>query len=209
MNALAEAEMREHPLLFSAPMVQAVLDGRKTQTRRIVPVPEIEFYDGYAPNGDVRWSTRTQPTGTNVIRNRYGARGDRLWVKETWGLASTGGWTCDPCVTYRVDGVQRLVDPKQLIEAGYKHHDGWRPSIFMYRCLSRIDLEVTAVRVERLQTLTRDDAIAEGCPPQKWYRVDGGPEHWFKTLWNNLNGERATWKSNPWVWVVSFKRVRP
>ncbi len=85
----------------------------------------------------------------------------------------------------------------------------WKPSIHMPRWASRITLEIAEVRVQRLQDISEDDAIAEGCPAQPWYRVPAGPVKWFSTLWNDINGDRGSWKSNPWVWSLTFSRVTP
>jgi hypothetical protein len=180
--------VKERPILFSGPMVRAILDGQKTQTRRIVkPQPSIE---GQEPH---------------LVRCPYGVPGDRLWVRETWG---EGGMTKpgDPA-SYAADWPDAGAIRK------------WRPSIHMPRWASRIDLEVTAVRVERLQAITEEDARAEGAA----HRIARGGDlsgalegetpiqhvaH-FRDLWDSINGERTPWASNPWVWVVSFKRVRP
>jgi hypothetical protein len=194
--------MRERPILFSALMVRAILAGRKTQTRRLVTVPwrgsqralpyepyyvdsdgELLFCDEY---GDYHPIERAHPP--------YAEVGDRLWVKETHARGTmTGG---APWVRYRAD-----VESAHMIAS-----DGsliaWRPSIHMPRWASRITLEVTGVRVERLQTIGASDAQAEGVDA----RLDLATQS-FSWLWDSINGKRAAWASNPWVWVVEFRRV--
>ncbi len=190
---------REKPILMSAPMVRALLAGKKTQTRRLVTLPDGVEFDGYAPNGDVCASTANEPTGTRLIRNKYGAPGDRLWVRETWAWLTGNGKR----LVYRADA-----DPP-MTSGGTESVPGmrWTPSIFMRRAQSRITLEVTSVRVERLNDISEEDARAEGVAP---LQMDHGlfvPS--FHGLWDSINGERAPWDANPWVWVVSFERVTP
>jgi hypothetical protein len=209
------SQIKERPILFSAPMVRAVLDGRKTVTRRPVKVQprsraDIGSYGKGQPfilNPDV---TKRNPECP------FGNPGDRLWVRETW--------YCDHNEVMR--GPYLKPDDLDVIEA---RDDGtlvyaadgltpyetdqpvWKPSIHMPRWASRILLEITDVRVERLQDISRSDIRAEGlqCPPElasddvspnyrDWY-----PEAW-KELWNSTGGD---WDANPWVWVVEFKRV--
>lgn len=217
--------MTERPILMSGPMVRAILDGRKTQTRRVVkpqpshftPSPNVHhprhpaaYFDAYcnAPKTGANprgmsdrwcWWTPDNRQGPDWIRCPYGAPGDRLWVRETWG---TGGYFPWP-YGYRADG---------------KEYPGecWRPSIHMPRRASRLTLEVTVVRVERLQAITQADARAEGVVDTSgaWDHVPGGlldtsragPRGAFEALWNSINGADS-WDANPWVWVVEFRRV--
>lgn len=240
--------MSEHPILFSDPMVRAILDGRKTQTRRIIDmkrlrvrlpnavgsdpgclVPILADPGVYAakmnPQGAV---SVVEPKGTNALGVKPGefhfvcpyAEGDthladmgggrkvwrivskdsRLWVLEAF--SNCRGDDSMP-THYRAD--DRIEDLQRA----------WNPSIFMPRWASRIDLEVTGVRVERLQAITQADALAEGMPDTRGAWVDitdadrCGPRGGFEAPWNDLDGKRATWESNPWVWVISFRRVRP
>ena len=195
--------MKERPILFSAPMVRALLAGTKTQTRRIFK-PERMTWDA---NG--RYTTHAMRGGELSITGSgpfkpsswlhycpYGQPGDRLWVRETFA---------------RIDGQTR-----PWIETDYKatytHGDRlgdtlgikkrWTPSIHMPRHASRITLEVTGVRVERLQDISEADAIAEGvytdpaCPAYDAYTQ----------LWDEING-LGSWEANPWVWVVGFHRI--
>lgn len=181
--------MKERPILFSAPMVRAIVAGTKTQTRRIVKPGVLE--DGW-------------PIAYAAERCPYGAPGDRLWVRETWAKAGEVG----DDIEYRADNPDPL---------GAR----WRPSIHMPRWASRLLLEVTAVRVERLQDISEDDACAEGVQEldgtldelalyaraKKMGECATDSRVWFAELWDSINGTRAPWASNPFVWVVSFKRT--
>ena len=199
--------MNERPILFSAPMVRALLAGTKTQTRRIFK-PERMTWDA---NG--RYTTHAMRGGELSITGSgpfkpsswlhycpYGQPGDRLWVRETFA---------------RIDGQTR-----PWIETDYKatytHGDRlgdtlgikkrWTPSIHMPRHASRITLEVTGVRVERLQDISEADAIAEGA--RNSLHLPGGrfARENFEHLWWTIHGD-GSWESNPWVWVIEFKRV--
>lgn len=210
----ADREIRERPILFADAMARAVFRGKKSQTRRLVKT-ELE-YDGGAywqdKNGDLRPIESACP---------YGAPGDRLWVRETWSRDGCqhkcGHLGCH--TIYRADSIDAI---------GAYGCVKWKPSIHMPRWASRIDLEVTGVRVERLQGISEADAVEEGireegsgciCPPEKFEDgvrycgacglriVDWVDE--FAQLWDSINGARASWASNPWVWVVEFKRVMP
>ncbi len=216
--------MKERPILFSAPMVRAILAGTKTQTRRVVkPQPnqisqrygDIEQSEKYSDewfqwDGGERGESFTCP---------YGAAGDRLWVREAWGLG--GDRLIDPCLNYRADGTQRPVnrhkgaddlwypygssDPitsSQLIAPSLMR-GGWRPSIHMPRWASRIALEITDIRVERVATISGKDVGAEGILLVGNYRAA------YRDLWDKINGKRlgCAWADNPWVWCVSFRRL--
>jgi hypothetical protein len=187
--------MKVRPILFSAPMVRAILEGRKTQTRRVVnPQPAGE------------WAT---PGRTACP---YGKPGDRLWVREAFMLVGGGdpgtpiyraNWSEDA----RRRGLQNIPanEPK-----------GWTPSIHMPRWVSRILLEVTGVRVEPLHDISQADAIAEGGPPShpsidavsREFGYDDFPRSWYAQLWEEINGADS-WAANPWVWIVEFQRIQP
>lgn len=185
--------MKERPILFSGPMVRAILEGRKTQTRRIWKPRKIwqdECEDGYSMphfvDGDGEFHDQPCP---------YGQPGDRLWVRETWRVADGG-------TKYYEYAADRSVLREAVDEACCVK---WKPSIYMKRAASRITLEVVAVRVERLQDISRGDAMAEGCPFAN--KADGGdPRIWYSWLWNQINGD-GSWDANPWVWVVEFRKV--
>ena len=197
---------RERPILFSGAMVRAILAGQKTQTRRMVkpqprPTKRGWWEWGYAlgktqaasPRRSV-WHAETwqREAGTAPLEDfcPYGQPGGRLWVRETWGKLDMGS------ACYRADD-----------EAAVPADGRWRPSIHMPRWASRLTLEVTEVRVQRLQEISEEDALAEGIPPRTDDHVLAVPR--FRTLWESINGERpgCSWESNPWVWCVSFRRV--
>lgn len=205
--------MKERPILFSAPMVRAILEGRKTQTRRVVnPKLFIERDRGNASPVE-----QSNPNfGKALIRsgyNRYGQPGDRLWVRETHAH-------CDECgaLNFRAtNGPAHCLACDQSLSK-------WKPSIFMFREDSRILLEVTEVRVQRLQEIIFEDALAEGIEMPRLIAgvdVDIDGNFWkpgqdkvikaFRTLWDSINGKRqgCAWADNPWVWAVSFKKIKP
>ena len=165
--------MTERPILFSAPMVRAILDGNKTQTRRVVKL-KPDYMETFLrlPN--------------KVACCPYGQPGGRLWVRETFEDCESA---LHSCVLYRADGGT----------PGTK----WTPSIHMPRWASRITLEITGVRVERLQDISEEDAISEGTPFPCGGWVGG-----YQKLWESIHGP-GSWDLNPWVWVVEFKRVTP
>ena len=212
--------MKERPILFSTEMVKAILEGRKTQTRRIIKKQ---------PHGAGEWVRQLAswlfPNVNPYIKLKcpYGQPGDRLWVRETWALnpwSYLGG--CK--YIYRSDYESF---PKNEIGKSYPDIDKWRPSIFMPREACRILLEVTDVRVERLQDITEEDAKAEGITDIEFYPDEGFPlsiGHMagqddgktslhttrvkaYAALWESINGE-GSWEKNPWVWVISFERIQ-
>ena len=204
--------MTDRPILFSAPMVQAILDGRKTQTRRIGKTQCAEWtelaveYSIHAKKGKVAVATHlAYPNGSarhGICECPYGIPGDRLWVRETFA---------------RIDGQTRPWIETDY-KASYAHGDRlgdslvirkkWSPSIHMPRHASRITLEITSVRVERLCDISPDDCIAEGAWPIEQRELGRGHEAVaaFRILWESINGP-GSWAINPWVWVVEFRRV--
>ena len=219
--------MKERPILFSGPMVRAILAGRKTQTRRVVKVgamkpDELAFvFDDERGQWEVglladqgRWAHAWW------ARCPYGAPGDRLWVRETFASFRAEGQPVTPRDARYVvlrDGAQVYADgktypPLAAYAAGAFDAIKWRPSIHMPRWASRITLEVVSVRVERLQSITEEDARAEGVEPNVLHVLaKTGTDHLasFELLWDRINGKRAPWDSNPWVWAVEFRRVQP
>jgi hypothetical protein len=192
--------VKERPILFSAPMVRAILEGRKTQTRRVVKdVPEWcrdWGYTTFTPKGSISARGPVEDNvGEKFFRLKYGAPGDRLWVRETWSHTGVGVWSI---------GAARLAGRCGVVYAADidGKSEGWWPSIHMPREFSRITLEITGVRVLRLQDISYADAQAEGWPP--WDAFD--PITWYSVLWRDINGAES-WSANPWVWVVEFKRV--
>ncbi|USR38108.1 hypothetical protein L1F06_015665 [Ectopseudomonas hydrolytica] len=225
--------VKERPILFSAAMVRAILEGRKTVTRRVVKhQPDVPVTDAIPrrnyPHGPatVDWYWRPQHGHLNGVPSNgwdfkcpYGQPGDRLWVRETW----RGVVKISPPDSPMELGVARYVpDRDECFRLEYaatqvRDDEPWRPSIHMPRWASRILLEITDVRVERLQNITAQQARAEGISPLPGGRFHCGhdeegevtsksPITAFAWLWNSINGEDA-WAGNPWVWVVEFKRV--
>lgn len=218
--------MRERPILFSGPMVRAILAGSKTQTRRIVkpqPLPELRAQDGsWAAPGEYVWN---RPLARDVsiesrVRCPYGAPGDRLWCREAFRLLPMcGTWE----IAYRADEELSRDVPVSLhaqAEAAFRLgrgglHVPWRPSIFMPRWASRLTLEVTGVRVERLHAISDADILAEGVtreavealvPAAEDLPRDVSLRDLWEMGWTAINGADS-WAANPWVWVVSFRRV--
>lgn len=200
--------MKERPVLFSAPMVRAILSGTKTQTRRVVKLPKSlaggEIYRAWPDLlfGATPGLHVPMPDGTEQrLRNPWGwPEPSRLWVRETWAKNDDDG-----VILYRADDSQENRDLDfARHESGLSKYN-WRPSIFMPRWASRITLEITGVRVERLQEISRGDAMAEGCPFPNMAHGDD-PRQWYAGLWEQINGP-GSWDANPWVWVIEFKRM--
>lgn len=189
--------MKERPILFNAPMVRAVLDGSKTQTRRILS-PQ--------PAGEIQRHVCGLPinSGGNLLICKHGQPGDRLYVRETWQHSNfpLGPYDADCDVFYRADYMGDPHGPDGELSPEGKYRT-WRPSIHMPKIASRILLKIVSVRVERLQDISDADAMAEGVNPAKCVHdyYDG-----YAKLWAEINGA-GSWEANPWVWVVEFKRV--
>lgn len=231
---MTATETKSRPILFSGEMVRAILDGRKTETRRVVKgvdhspgAGDVEQNDEF----DDEWYQWIEGDPSLSFHCPYGQRGDRLWVRETWAVSSIYDDT-KPRDVPRC-GVRY---PATFATKGLKN----RPSIFMPRWASRITLEVTGVRVERLQVISNKDVLAEGwlslAPGESvgditnetsspvfglpsWtsdsFHHGMNPSAWncsaqqsFRYGWDQINAERGhSWKSNPWVWVVEFKQI--
>lgn len=199
--------MKERPILFSGAMVRAILNGEKTQTRRVVkPQPaDVPITNGSRdgmytawPNADacLEWAdVVSDPTYyAQAGFCPYGQPGDRLWVRETFAYHFGE-------LRYRAD---------ELPESYYAGAKGWRPSIFMPRALSRITLEIVGVRVERVQDISMYDAMDEGVGKPRYSQFEKGSHlvGAFRDLWDEINEKRGYgWTVNPWVWVVEFKRI--
>ncbi len=244
--------MKERPILFSAPMVRAILDGSKTQTRRICKPAEAHAlsyvagiqdpsYIGQRPLEITSFSWFGDEEGDVQFRCPYGKPGDRLWVRETWSLDMLGaygtskGYDSTYEVAYRADDAEREIrvlpgEPDPYVKMYDSQRGDWRPSIHLPRWASRIQLEITGVRVERLMNLSEVDALAEGITAVRtpawdavhfpeWLRqfddacaagekppIGPLPSQAFGKLWEEINGS-GSWAKNPWVWVAEFKRV--
>ncbi|MEG6544814.1 hypothetical protein V6C59_02865 [Acinetobacter bereziniae] len=221
--------MKERPILFSAPMVSAILEGRKTQTRRVInPQPEGKTLQS---NLDGKWLSKKfngllLPKIEDLpIHCPYGKIGDRLWVRETWSTVNLYG---EIALAYKADGeVTRVVENESFQdEDGLINYDdprlekysfaawaddllegkegNWKPSIHMPRWVSRILLEITNVHVEQLQDISESDCLKEGVG-SPILRDCKKPK--FMQLWESINGADS-WTVNPWVWVVEFKIIQ-
>lgn len=215
--------MKERPILFSAPMVRAILEGRKTQTRRLVkPQPSFPFgvkqivqvpdpwhdeafagtpAEGMGTKGPRLLKWHCEDYAWNLVAGidlkcKYGLPGDRLWVKETFNIGRVAP-------IYKADNPDGLPPSECTDDWNRPGVDRWRPSIHMPRVASRITLEVVSVQVERLQEISEADAIAEGCG-----RHENGTLAVieYSRLWDEINGP-GSWAANPWVWVLEFQRV--
>jgi hypothetical protein len=199
--------MKERPILFSAPMVKAILGGHKTQTRRVIK-PQPEVHTSEKPWGEnvkvMQWRDKID-TPLNIAPDclrsfcPYGQPGDHLWVRETFSEAHyTYGAENTPSsrIVYRAD----MPNTSNFL--------GWKPSIFMPRWASRIMLEITDVRVERVQETSEGDVIAEGIDWAECNHSYSQAIGAYADLWDNINAKRGySWEINPWVWALTFKRV--
>lgn len=208
--------MNEKPILFNSEMVNAILSGRKTQTRRIIKLPLIDKNIGCELAGN---ELAGEVNAGDYINCPLGKPGDQLWVRETFGKyrAAPSGFV------YRADGELPCGDPER-----------WTPSIHMPRWASRINLLITGVRVERLQDISEQDAMAEGITAkeviietryeggghveitaERFFFVGGDDEGYesageaFAELWDSIYGKKEgeNWQANPWVWVIEFERM--
>jgi hypothetical protein len=229
-----KGDARERPILFSAPMVRALLAGTKTQTRRVVKLPhnnrlgQWEVLPWGGPNGGRTRGGEMVPFQNVIGHSRtgdivgcpYGQPGDRLWVRETffaWGRwesrfsskKNRDEWhfvdetlVSGHAYRYAADGLWPIAARPRL--AGAKPSWWQRPAIYMPRVASRIALEVSGVRVERLQDISEKDALAEGIE----HFVPDDPRKEYRLLWEDINGA-GSWGANPCVWVVEFRRIAP
>jgi hypothetical protein len=234
-------EIKERPILFSAPMVRAILEGRKKVTRRALNERALKNINIGAQIGECHELPTEGPLHPNSVGYYndfcpFGQPGDRLWVRETFALLGNEDGVCVDWSDQMVKGDERAaarifrasctIGDYSLWQVPDKaewkpdteslqYEGSWRPSIHMPRWASRILLEITEVRVERLQGITYEDAVAEGVyrdNSRVWTATDEGgqchkyPEPAFRDLWKTTGGD---WDANPWVWVVEFKRVTP
>lgn len=209
-----QEHIKFHPILFSTPMVQALLEGRKTQTRRVVnPTPEemhfvsaVQFdYTAVtldrciSVRGYKNLSSESGPERRyveNNLRCPYGKRGDVLWVRESFAYVLIG-------VKYKADGDWDNEEKKMGMAKP------WRPSIHMPKAACRLFLQIESIRVERLEDISETDAMAEGAKPESCLEpvsCNHPYYHGFSRLWQTINGAES-WDANPWVWVIAFKRT--
>lgn len=216
---------KERPIIFSAPMVRAIFEGRKTQTRRVVKgITDPESFEVLGDSGagflhsDKCQSFCDYACGGHEVECPYGKPGDRLWVKERFQLTTDARGKC--VIVYAADdsaffvlaedggegdlcGVAEKADRSRCLPI-----ERWRPSIHMPRWASRLTLEITGVRVERLQAISDADCLAEGINAER--AVEDGVNRPYREeyarLWDSING-KGSWAANPWVWVIEFRRV--
>lgn len=215
--------MKERPILFSGPMVRAILDGRKTVTRRVMRTNHVGYRAFYRWDGEpfrramMRCLNETEP-GSSVFceDNRIGVPGDRLWVRETHAIVPASAYWHDSTIPHRVHADEHGDPWWSVYREGWERSapSRWRPSIHMPWWASRITLVVVDVRVERLHEINEEDARAEGIE-----RLGGGWRDYlrdgeayvtgvgsFASLWESIN-DPGSWVANPWVWRVEFRRL--
>lgn len=196
----------ERPILFSTPMVKAILEGRKTQTRRVMKMSRRnDMFCGLSNDPDTSWPA-DYPFGAlmgrafydnEAVKCPYGKVGNVLWVRESWNVeqypVAPEGDRDELLYFYRA--TERVYTDMK-----------WRPSIHMPKAAARIFLEITDIRVERLREISDKDAFAEGIQAvvNAGQQDDGTARGAFKTLWQSINGEES-WQGNPWVWCITFK----
>lgn len=206
----------ERPIIFSAPMVRALLAGAKTQTRRVVKPQPTLFLDGVRVRQEhgipIPGPACMASGGVQRIKCPYGLLGDRLWVRETWQgplfdydqfdayRRDHSRFEKPEFCAYAADGgpAPEFVDEDDTLQCR------WRPPIYMPRWASRITLEITRVRVERLQDISAKDAMEEGI----MHSTLNDPRVEYQWQWESIHGD-GSWAANPWVWVVEFQRVAP
>ncbi|HAF4754054.1 TPA: morphogenetic protein [Salmonella enterica] len=207
--------MKERGMIFNGEMVRAILDGRKTQTRRIVSERHLNLIDLGSQIGECYplECGIDHANSQSYYREHcpFGKPGDRIWVRETYQgplfdyehmesyLEDSSKFEKPDFCVYRADGKPA----PEFYDADDNLHCGWRPSIHMPRWASRLLLEIASVRVERLRSMSQDDARAEGVIAASGPMEAGLA---FRELWESIYGEES-WKANPWVWVIEFKRI--
>lgn len=204
--------MKEHPIIFDAESVRAILAGHKWQTRRVVkPQPTGWRPEHGDPPCDWYWCVSGDQDWGELRRCPYGAAGDRLWVREVWAVDAP----LDQVRSAHEDAMPGIsYGPYYRADAANRNAGLiWRSPLFMPKWAARLWLTIIDVRVERLQDISEEDARAEGCVAYIWtqHGVDGASEPAvtsYAARWDSINGKRAPWASDPWVWVISFEVVR-
>lgn len=193
-------------------MVRAILEGRKTMTRRVVTHPAARHWtDGRFPGADkpifLAMAGGQGGHQGNWIACPYGQPGDRLWVRETWATWPSMDATKPSRIYQQPVHYAATFDESKILYPPSMSKK-WRPSIFMPRWASRITLEVTGVKVERVQDISKADAISEGVDLAEEGSLIG-PRFNFMNLWDSINAKRGFgWDVNPWVWVISFRVIK-
>ncbi|CNI97190.1 phage-like protein [Yersinia pseudotuberculosis] len=221
--------MNDKPIFFNSEMVQAILSGRKTQTRRIINLPLIDKNMGCELAGN---ELSGEVNAGDYINCPLGKPGDQLWVRETFALLGNEDGVCVDWQDNMVKGDEQAAARIYKASCEQKHGDyglysipdsaywkpdttnmkyegTWRPSIHMPRWASRIDLLITGVRVERLQSITLGDICKEvGCGLYDFFPATDGFRVWTE-LWDSIYGQKEgeNWQANPWVWVINFERM--
>ncbi|WP_320734051.1 hypothetical protein [Enterobacter kobei] len=203
--------MKERGMIFNGAMVRAILDGRKAQTRRPVKFPHIDKDAICELSGN---ELAGELSAGNYRNSRHGKPGDRLWVRETWAEAGAGA---PDLKLYRANYPDHV--PSHYENVPPEKDVRWKPSIHMPRWASRITLEITNVGVQRLQSISQNDAAREGLiklPATGRYCLNHGDQYFggashdarevYSWLWESIYGE-GSWQANPWVWVIEFKRI--
>lgn len=205
--------MKFHPILFSTEMVKAILEGRKTQTRRVVkPQPADHYFQSLVLHATGRYTfapnDNYNPNQEDIleVKNKYGNLGDVLWVRESFNWDWKSYPECnEKYYFYKAD------NENYVMASGEK----WKPSIHMPKTACRIFLQIKSIRLERLQDITEADAQAEGVNPlphgllKEDCTIEKKPETYyfgFRALWNLINGE-GSWHKNPFVWVIEFQPI--
>ena len=202
-----EARIREKGLIFNSEMVRALLDGRKTQTRRPIKWKQTRFTEiGEREDGSKwPWSEDAEHACDFWHPCPFGAVGDRIWVREAFRVHSRA--TDVATLVYKASERNSWTEQTRRVPVAVCNKpatpEKWTPSLHMPRWASRILLEITGVRVERLRSMSQDDARAEGVIAASGPMEAGLA---FRELWDSIYGEES-WKANPWVWVIEFKRV--
>jgi hypothetical protein len=193
--------MKEHPIIFLTPMIKALLNGTKTQTRRVLNKQPIDVLPMVNPikDGFIVLMSR-KPNHVQLFKCRYGQVGDRLWCRESWAT-----------IAIFDDSAPRDIKPKPPIWYCDTNPDDptncgddkgkQRPSIFMPRWASRITLEITDIKVQRLQEITPNECRDEGMSPFLY-------KNNFIRTWDSINGNKYSWEDNPWVWAISFEVIK-
>jgi len=207
-----EDEMKETGIIMSGNHPKLILDGRKTMTRRVIKPQSDTLQFQQIINFENKAIAQFREVRFNNpidIACPYGQVGDRLWVRETWAAQfiyddySPRDIPKDSVIFYKTHDRLKLEIAKEHRDLGK-----WRPSIHMPRWASRITLEITDIRVERVQEISDKDCITEGCPHALVMLPTVPMQEWYKHLWDSINAKRGySWEANPWVWIISFNSI--